>query len=900
MKIFKKILKITGITFFFLLVLIILLPIIFKVTIVKKIKEEANKSINAKLDFKDWGLTLFRSFPNFSLELDSVTIVGINEFEKDTLANIPQLYVSLDLMSVIKGSNYKINSIRLEKPKILLKVLKGGKANYDITKPSTDTTKKTTEPSEPSNFKLTLKKVAINNADIVYDDADMGVYVGMKNLTHSLKGDMTEDFTTLRTKSSIEAFTLLYDGVKYFNKTVVDLKMDLDADLKNMKFTFKENELKLNELFLGFDGWVAMPKDDIDMDVKFNAKKTDFKNFLSLVPSIYSKDFEKIETKGTLALDGFAKGTYNDTKMPAYAINILIENAMFKYPDLPKAVTNIALKANISCKDANNSDNTVIDVSKLHFEMAENPVDIKIHVTTPISDANIDATIKGKINLGSVKDFYPLATEEELTGTITTDITFVGRMSSIEKNEFEKVKALGQIVITAMKYKSKDFPQGVTINTAELKFSPQYLDLTAFDAKMGKSDINAKGKIDNLLFYIFKGDLLTGNFQMNSNLLDLNEFMGEPGKEANSTPSEPTELSVIEVPANINFKLNATFGKLLYDKMEMTDVLGIVNIKDQQVILENLRMNLLDGQMTVSGSYGTQNPKKPLIDFKLDIKNFDIPKTYKTFVAFQKLAPIAEKTTGNFSANFTLKSELDEKMSPVYNSMNGEGLMSSSQIKIQGFEPLNKIADALKMDKYKNMMVDKASFGFSFANGMVTIKPFDVNFDKTKANISGSHSIDQNINYVMHLDIPKNQFSGQANTLLNGMVSQLNLKGGKVDVGDPVKMDVIIGGTVSKPTVKVGLKGAMDNVIEDLKNQVKEELDKKKEELENKVKDEADKLKKEAEEKLKKAQEEADKKKKQAEDSIKRESDKLKKEAEDKLKKEQEDLKNKIKIKIKK
>jgi len=898
MKIFRKILKISGITIVVLIALVIILPVIFKGTIVRKIKEEANKNVNAKVDFKDWGLSLFRNFPNFSLELDSVTLIGINEFEKDTLASIPELFVSLDLMSVIKGSNYKIKSIRLEQPKILLKVLKGGKANWDIEKPSADTAKKTPEPSEPSKFKLSLKKLSINNANIIYDDADMGFFVKLDSFTHRLSGDLTEDFTTIRTKSKIEAMTMIYEGVKYFSKTVVEMKIDLDADLKNMKFTFKENEIQLNALFLGIDGWIAMPKKDIDMDVKFNARKTDFKNILSLVPGIYAKDFEKIETKGTLALDGFAKGTYNENNMPAYAINILIENAMFKYPDLPKAVTNIRLKANISCRDGN-TDHTVIDVSKLHFEMAENPVDIKLHVTTPVSDANIDATIKGKINLGSVKDFYPLATEEELNGTITTDISFAGRMSSIEKKEFEKVKALGQILINSMNYKSKDFPQGLNIHTADLKFSPQFLELSAFDAKMGMSDITAKGKIDNLLFYIFKGELLSGNFQMNSKLMNINEFMGEPGKESPPKQSEPTSMSVIQVPANIDFTLNATFGKLLYDKMEMTDVLGIVKIKDQQLILENLKMNLLEGQMAVSGSYSTQNPNKPTVDFQLDIKNFDIPKTYKTFVAFQKLAPIAEKTTGNFSAKFTLKTELDEKMSPVYNSMNGEGLMSASQIKIQGFEPLNKLADALKMDKYKNLVLDKASFAFSFANGMVTLKPFDVNIDKTKANISGSHSFDQNINYVMHLDIPKNQFSGQASSVLNGMVSQIK-KGSNVTVGDPVKVDVLIGGTVKNPTVKVGLKGAIDTAMDDLKNQVNEELNKKKEELENKVKDEADKLKKEAEEKLKKAQEEAEKKKKEAEDSIQKEKEKLKKEAEEKLKKEQEDLKNKIKIKIKK
>ena len=37
----------------------------------------------------------------------------------------------------------------------------------------------------------------------------------------------------------------------------------------------------------------------------------------------------------------------------------------------------------------------------------------------------------------------------------------------------------------------------------KLNFTNQFVELAAFDALMGKSDIKANGKIDNLLQYVF-------------------------------------------------------------------------------------------------------------------------------------------------------------------------------------------------------------------------------------------------------------------------------------------------------------------------------------------------------------------------------------------------------------
>lgn len=878
---YKKIIKISLIVFASIIVTAIILPFAFKGKIEAKMKEAINKSINAKVDWKNYELGIFKSFPDFNLTLDGLTIIGVDSFSNDTLANIKSLNITIDLFSAFKGNSYKIKKVTLDEPNILLKILKSGKANWDITKPSVPAdTSANKEP--PSDFKLALQKISIIKGKIIYEDQGTNMRIDAVNVNSTIKGDMAADETSLETKSTIEFLTFAYGGMTYLYKVNAEATADIDADLKNSKYTFKENEFRLNQLFIGMDGYLSMPKEDIDMDLKFNAKQTDFKNFLSLVPDIYAKDFDKIESKGKLALDGYIKGTYNDKKIPSFSFNIKIDDGMYKYPDLPKTVSNISVKTNIT-NTGSDFDNTVIDISKFHFEIGSNPVDIKMNIKTPVSDPQINGTIKGKMNLADVKDFYPLKKDQQLKGTISADVVLNGKLSSIEKKKYEDFKASGQILINGLTYKSKEFTQGVTINVMKLLFSSQFVELDSCNINIGKSDLKASGRIDNFLSYFFKNDLLKGTFKSASTLMDLNEFMQptQAGKEKPKTEAA-SSLSVIEIPANIDFVVNSTFGKVLYDKMVMTNVVGVIKIKDQQLTLENLKMNMLDGQLSMSGFYNTKNPKQPNINFNLNINQFDISKTSKTFIVVQKLVPIADACTGTFSTKMEFTSSLDSKMSPIIKTMTGEGLLNTSKVAIQNFTPLTKLSDALKMEKFKKLALDKINLSFNILAGKVFVKPFDFVFGKIKGKMSGSNSFDQTIDYVLNLEIPKSEFGGAASGVLTNLTSQANSKGANITVGDVVKVDVLIGGTVTKPTIKLGLKGTMNEIIDDLKNKAKTELENKKKEVVDKVTAEADKQKKAAEDKAKAAQ------------------DSLKKLADEKLKKEKEnavnDLKNKIKF----
>lgn len=816
-----RILKWSGISLLIIIVLLIASPFIFKDKIVSIVKEQANNNLNAKVDFGDFDLSILSSFPDFRFKINNVSVIGINEFKDDTLAFIGQLSTDINLKSVISGGPYQINSVIIDKARILGKVLADGKANWDIAKPSADTTK-TEEVADTSatKFAMKLKEFKIKETHIVYDDKQGGMYAKLENFNYDLKGDFTQDNFVLSNLLDIAKTTFKMGGVNYLSDVHTKLKMDLDMDMPKMKFTFKENEFSLNDLALGFDGFVAMPDTNINMDLKFNTKQTEFKSILSLIPSVYSKDFASIKTSGKLALDGYAKGTYNASQLPAFGVNLAIINAMFKYPSLPKSVNNV----NVDVKVLNPNgvlDATTIDVNKFHVEMAGNPIDLAAHIKTPISDPGIKATLNGIINLASVKEFVPLDKGDNLSGTIKSNISVDGHMSYIDKKEYDKFKASGSLEIDKMNYKTSTLPYEVLLNAMKLNFTTQFVELATFDALMGKSDVQAKGKIENFMQYLFKNDLIKGSFALSSNLMDLNELMGSSSTSPStattpsSTPTSTASTAVFEVPANIDFNLDCKIDKVLYTNLVLDNMLGNVVVRQQKVDMTNLKMNVIGGALTVNGFYETTNPKKPGVALNLKMENFDIQTTFKTFNTIQKLAPVGQYAKGIFTATLeNFKTSLNDKMEPDLTTVSASGVFKTNKVSVGGFPPFMKLGEALKIEQLKNMDVTNLNVKYFIKDGRLNLEPFDTKINAINTNISGSTGLDQTIDYKWKLDVPRSMFGSAANSALTGLMNQANAAAGtNVALGEKINVTALFGGTVMKPTVKTSLKDEAKSTV---------------------------------------------------------------------------------------
>lgn len=810
----KKVLRIFAIAIACILLLLIILPFALKGKIVDRVKTEINKNLNATVEFGNFGLSLIRNFPNATLFLNDLKIIGAGPFEKDTLAAIVRTAVTIDVFSLFRERGFEIKSIRLKNPDILLLVLPDGASNWDIMKVAEE------ETPEEKPFVLHLNQLRILGGNLKYHDHSLATFVDALGINATLRGDLSLGLTTIATRNAtIGQFSLLYDDMPVLSKAAVNLTAEIEANLADMIFTFSHNEFIINELPVKFDGMIGLPGNDIFMDFSFAALRSDFKNFLSVIPAIYSKDFSSLKTSGSLELAGFVKGLWTDDKIPAFGLKIGIKDGMFQYPDLPAPVSNVQLSLSVS-NPGGHADFTVTDIPLLTMDLGGNPVEARLNLKTPLSDPQIDAKVKGRLDLGQIGRFYPLDGETTLRGVIESDLEARGRMSAIENKRHHDFFAQGHFKINDLFLAAGGLPQNVEISRGEFLLSPQFISVPSFSMKLGQSDLAASGRIDNLLGFLLSDQLLSGSFNTTSTFFNLNQLMeGMP----ESKPDEPMNLSVIKVPANIDFTLASTFERLLFGNLNISNVHGLVRVAGSQATLQNLRMSLLGGSLALNGTYSTIN-ETPELNIGLNISQFDIQQAFNAFNTIQLLAPIGRYAMGSFSANFNLNALLNNNLAPLLHTLAGSGTLSSPSLMLKETPALSKLSELTMVEEFRNLSVRNLMLSFGFQDGRVDVKPFNLNFGQSTATVSGSNFFDKTIHYVLNVQMPRAQFGGAANRVLDNLVSQAAGKGLSITPGQTVFLDVIIKGNFASPEVSFGLSGVVDDLVNQLRDQLQQKL----------------------------------------------------------------------------
>ncbi len=862
-----------------LLAVLIVAPSLLSGKVAQIVKTEANDLLQAKLDFEKLGISLLRHFPNASLDLKGLTLVGVERFEGDTIVAAERISAVVSPLSLLTGDGIVIKKVLLDEPAIHARKEADGAVNWDVMKPTEEpeaVVEEAAAPDEegaPSSFKLAVKDFRITDAVIRYEDDSTKMAFSTRPLNLRLKGDLSAAQSELALNLVMQQTNLRSGVVKMLSDAELEFDATIAADLEQMRFAFEKNTLRLNAIALTLDGWAQLLEDEaVAMDLKLGTEHVQFKDVLSLIPAFYTKDFRRLTAGGELDLSVWAKGEMRGSTLPAFELNAAVKEGRFQYASLPKAVTDINIVAKVS-NEGGAMDRTVVDLSRFGLRMAENSVSATFYGTNLISDPVLRATLNGKVDLGMIEEVYPLE-DMQLAGTITADLSAAGRMSDLEKQRYEQLQAKGTFVVEEMGLDMASLPP-VQLSRAAATISPSAMTLGELSVMVGESDLSANGQLTNYLGYLLRDDKLTGRLYVNSELLNLNQLMEsisseESAAEESAAPETPAAeeapTGVIVVPENLDLSLSTNLKNILFQQMTISDVEGGMSIRGGELSLNKLALGLFGGQATASGCYSTKNPAEPTFTMDLGLKQASFQETFRQLEMVQKLVPLFEKTGGNYSLQMDLKTKIDEQMSPVLSSVDAHGQISSASIRLQNIKALDALAKALNSDKLKVIEAENVLIDFAIQQGRITTEPFDLKMGKTKMTLSGSTGLDQTIDYQAKVTLPEGAAGGVLST---------------VGVG--------IGGTFSKPEIKLGLKEAAQEAVKNvLDEQVQKltgseslsaEIEKQAENLRAEAKRAGEKLVAAAEAQRDKLVEEAAKKGKLAEVAAKAAGDKLVKEA---------------------
>jgi hypothetical protein len=814
---------------------LIIAPFLFKDKIMELAKTELNKMFLAKIDFADLKLSFIRNFPNAYVALEGLEVIGVDDFEDELLVAFDSFSVTVNIMSIIRMENMEVKSVLLDRARLNGHILEDGSANWNIIKPGGE--KEETVEKEagktgdgPFQFRVGLKKFEIRNMEITFIDESHKLIAGVQDLNYTLRGDMKKANVDLNMELGIDGLDFWMDDVRMANNANMGFVSEIAADLKNLDFIIKDNQFNLNDVRLKFDGSAGLREDDINVDVRFATEKTSFKSLLSLVPLIYMNDFKDLKTTGSLELNGDIRGTYNKKTMPSANVGLAVYNATFSYPDLPKSVEkiDITVKAHY---DGEVFDRSTLDLDRFHFEIAGNPFNAELHVKTPESDLQIAAQFAGKIDIDSVADIVPLD-DITLNGLLECDLSLAGRLSTLQKERYEDFQASGILKLSRFNFKNDGFPQGARINTMELNFTPRKVDLAHFDAIVGRTDVALNGSLENFIPFVLKKETVRGTLALKSNTVDLNEFMGDkPAEEKPVGTEEAVPLSVIEVPRNIDFALTVNIGKILFDKLVITNTDGAVLVKDGKVSMQNLALNLLEGSMNLNGEYNTQNMETPFVDFGINAKQLDISSALSSFSMLEKILPEPQNYVGKVSAAMTMYGELDEHLSPVLDTVASKGRLQIQKIEIRNSKIFGTLADFLKNEKWRTPAPGNLNIGYEIKDGRLRLEdPIVMNIAPAKIEIKGDQGLDMTLNYRIDATAPTSSFGSGAADILKNIPGGSRLK--------EIKITGLVRGTVKDPDISLSIADMVGSVTEAVKEQVMEKVTQKVEEVITQVNEE--------------------------------------------------------------
>jgi hypothetical protein len=813
--------------------LLILLPLLFRGRIEAMARDGLDRALDARVHVGGTGLTLLRDFPDLTLSLDDLSVVGTGRFDGDTLAHVPRFRVVVDLGSAWgayrRGEQLVVRSIDIERPYIHARVLEDGAASWDVLRgsersPGADAA----DPDAPTRpFRGALRRLEIEDARIVYDDAASSLHARIEGLDHTLSGDFALDRFALAAETVIDRATVSQHGVTFLSGARVEMNADLDADMASRRFTFRENHLRIGELGLGFDGSFALRDEGTDIALTFAADRADLRHVLSLIPAIYTQDFASLRTSGNVRVNGHVKGAYGPGDFPAFALNVDVADGGFRYPDLPLPARGINVALAVT-NPGGHADSTVAELSRFDVVLGDEPFSATLTAATPISDPEIDLATRGRIDLTGLSRTIRLEGLDELRGVVTTDAAVRTRLSYIEEARYDRVAASGTIEIRDLLARGADLPHPVHVDEMRLELAPGGAALRSLRARVGSSDFRATGTLENPLGFAMLGEPLRGSATITSDYLALDEWRSE-----NADARE-----VVPVPPRLDLALTANVGRMTFGDLEMRDARGTLRMRDARVTLDSFAMRTLDGEIVTTGWYDTSDPGRPAFALDLAMREIDIPGAFAAFNTVRALAPAAGYATGRFTADLEVNGALGEGMAPVLDVLSGAGAIRAAGAALRGLPAMHRVAEALHIERLRDPALEDFAASFEIRDGRLHVKPFNVRMGGTTINVTGSNAFDQSIDYRLVLQVPRSELGAEAGRIVTSLVSRSEQAGFDLGAMEAVRLGASVVGTMREPTVRLepgSASAAGASLVQAVNRRVRDEVGERAEVVEQRV-----------------------------------------------------------------
>ncbi len=550
-KLLRYTLRIAGLLLLFIVLFAIAVPLLFKDQIVESVRKTVDSQIEGAFYFEKAQIGILRTFPNLCLELTSPVLTGGKHPEGDSLFVAESLGIVVDIKSLIRrGVPLKIVGIEMIAPHISLYSDKNGVANYQLIA-NTDST--ATDTSSSSAV-VEIDDYRIETGSIKYRDDASEIEIFAVDLDHHGTLRYEDDNIELATETSKGILTIASEGIAYLDSVHVKGNNDLNIDLTNSVYTLLENNLTLNAFQVEASGVISQTDEATIFELDFTGDRNEFKNLISLLPNIYSSEFNDLKASGNIAVTGSLKGVLSDLTVPVYDVKLQVDNAAFQYPGKPLGFDEIAFHGALH-NSAKDWLPVVVDLSSLHFLLNNRRFDANINIQNPAGKGIYAGEIKGIVDLTDLSKAYPLPQIQTLQGIVDADVKFDINSSKGPGEQSVSGKLGLQNILVRMQ------DEEIAMQSGNVDFTPDDIHAFTNSALINGSSLVTDLSVKDYIGWLIDNGAMTISGNVTMDKFDANRYLTseESNTETDSATTFDPSLSLIRYDGNI------VVNTLIYD-----------------------------------------------------------------------------------------------------------------------------------------------------------------------------------------------------------------------------------------------------------------------------------------------------------------------------------------------
>ena len=283
--------------------------------------------------------------------------------------------------------------------------------------------------------------IEVSSSILFYENA--GQIAELNSLDFSFKGDVNNyDIIKGNVEMAVADLSFSMDDELLVNKADIRAIAPLNATLSTMDVELGASQLALNNIFVDMIGKVAMPENDINIDMNVKTNTIMMEELIGLIPASMREELlEGIDVKGELKLAADIKGVYNENTMPVVNAELEYNKGMFSMPEmLPYPITNLntSIKADLDLNDKSD-----LYVNHLNAKMSNSSLSFSGTIKDVMDKMYCNISLNAKADLDELQDFIPEGVEAK--GDVKLNFKANVNNYQLTNMDFTKAKVNGSL-----------------------------------------------------------------------------------------------------------------------------------------------------------------------------------------------------------------------------------------------------------------------------------------------------------------------------------------------------------------------------------------------------------------------------------------------------------------------